>query len=330
MEEVQYYFISVGEKNYFYTLRYFYHKQLWKNNEFGKPTFEIVTGSRHVRNLSHDFDEAVRIAKEYMAENNYKKLHITAPQEIMSERADVTSITAYEQKLSNKIFLSGKNVGCHVSDVDKSYVLWSILNLHNENAPLEQKRRNTTLINGQICFDYATEQGWMNEWLSEGEALLKSENSSDMDEINSIINGEVFHIGKYQNEAISEFGYTKKKQLKSAVVDYLTYMANQDTVIDKIIKKGEHEFIEHDDGLDEVFITTAMLKLENLTPHAILKNRFVLTVLMCRHLCHKLGLGRKFIYMIKYTFQSVQKVEYSDQDKLNRILKHLHEQNKAE
>lgn len=211
MEEVQYYYISVGEKSYFYTLRYFYHKKLWKNNEFGTHTFEIVTGSRHERNLSHDFDEAVRIAKEYMASKNYKlPLHTDEPKETMNERADVTGITAYEEKLSNKILLSGKNVGCHVSEVDKSYVLWSILNVHNEDAPIEQKRRNTTLINGQICFDYATEQGWLNEWLSEGENLLKGENFSDMDEINSIINGEVFHIGKYQNQALSEFGYTKK------------------------------------------------------------------------------------------------------------------------
>jgi len=329
MEEVQYYFISVGEKSYFYTLRYFYHKKIWSTNENGQHSFELTTGSRHVRNLNHDFDIAVSIAKEYMANKKSKMpLHTKAPTETMNERADVTSITAYEEKLSNKIFLSGKNVGCHVSEVDKSYVLWSIINLHNDNAPLEQKRRNTTLINGKICFDYATEQGWLNEWLTEGENLLKSENNSDMDEINRILDGDVFHIGKYRNESLAEFGYTKKKQLRSAVVDYLIYMSKQETSIDRIIKKGKHEYVEHDDGLDEVFITTDMLQAESISPHSIRHDGFILTVLMCRHLCYKLGIGKRFGHT-KFIFK-YQSVENTDMEKLKRSLKHLYEQGKEE
>lgn len=327
MEEVQYYFISVGEKSYFYTLRYFFHKKVWRTHENGIKSFDVVTGSRHVRNLNHDFDEAVRIAKEYMAKHKYASpLKTTLPKENMSDRADVTSITSYDEKIAKQIFLSGKYIGCHVSEVDKGYVHWAVLNLHNEHAHIDQKRRNTTLINGQICFNYASEQGWLQEWIKLGEELLGTANDSDIDEINKIINSDVFQCGKYRNESLSDFGYTKKKELRSKVVDYLIYMSNQQTKIDKALDDENNKFVSHDDGVDDVFITTETLKKYNLTAHSILHDSFILTVLICRHLCRTLGIGRVHRFT-KYIFTSVA-VEFTDNEKIRRALNHHNSQTK--
>ena len=66
MNQEDYYFVSVGEKSYFYTLNYSYiHINYVKSGIEQRPFPIAERRYTFIRNLSHDFDEAMEKAKAW-------------------------------------------------------------------------------------------------------------------------------------------------------------------------------------------------------------------------------------------------------------------------
>ena len=75
MNQEDYYFVSVGEKSYFYTLNYSYiHIKYIKSGIEQRPFPIAERRYTFLRNLSHDFDEAMEKAKAWYASDSYQAI----------------------------------------------------------------------------------------------------------------------------------------------------------------------------------------------------------------------------------------------------------------
>ena len=193
-----YYFVGIGEKSYFYTLNYSYIHYVYEKNTDGKVLPSAVRKYTFIRNLSHDFDEAMAKATEW--HKNHKTdnpLKLLDSPKSMSER--------------EKGILEAR-----VAAIKAGWIAEDDQNLM-----------------AQICYNYADEQGWVDEWTKIGQdKYFDPEYESNL---NSVINGDLFLVGKYKNQSLKDFGYTKKKTMKVAVQDYLNWFRKQKTLVDEVI-----------------------------------------------------------------------------------------------
>lgn len=233
--------MSVGEKSYFYTLNYSYIDYVYEKSTDGKVLTSAVRKYQFMRNLSHDFDEAIAKAKEW--HKNHKTdnpLKLMDSPKAMSER-EKGLLEARVAAIKAGWIPFGKYRDQHVSSIDKSYIHWVILNIYNPELAEDDQN-----LMAQICYNYADEQGWIDAWTKSGQdKYFDPEYESNL---NAAINGDVFLVGKYRNQSLQDFGYTKKKTVKVAVQDYLIWFKNQKTLVDDVIAKFNLQPELMDDG----------------------------------------------------------------------------------
>lgn len=273
-----YYYVSTGEKSYFYTLNVSYIDIVYKRGAppMCKPIPMAVRRYQFIKNLSHDFEAAQEAAKAWVKEKNISfPLKLLSEPKAMSER-EKGILAAYLARIEAGYLPFGKYADRHVSEVDKSYIHWVVKNLYDpEVAEGEQNEM------AQICYNYADQQGWIKEWLEQASANLCPEGYSD--ELNSIINGEIFPMGKYEGQAYSEIAYTKKGTLKVAVQNYLDWLSKSDNHVKKLVREGIIEPELCEDG-NEYYV----LKSEHFKDQRNGKpDNFLLTVLMIKNLRRK-------------------------------------------
>lgn len=223
-----YYFVGIGEKSYFYTLNYSYIHYVYEKNTDGKVLPSAVRKHTFIRNLSHDFDEAMAKATEW--HKNHKTdnpLKLLDSPKSMSER-EKGILEARVAAIKAGWIPFGKYRDQHISNVDKSYIHWVILNIYDPELAEDDQN-----LMAQICYNYADEQGWIDEWTKIGQdKYFDPEFESNL---NSVINGDLFLVGKYKNQSLKDFGYTKKKTMKVAIQDYLNWFRKQKTLVDEVI-----------------------------------------------------------------------------------------------
>lgn len=262
-----YYFISVGEKTYFYTLRYSYLDVRYFQNEDGSVESLPLRKESYIRNLSHDFDEAIQKAKEYYAKHAYlAELRLPKHPRELSER-QLGATAALRESLETKILPTGKYTGSHVSDVQKDYVQWVVANLYEVDEIATPKN-----ILAHICYNHAVETGWFDEWVETGKAAIESKN--DADNVNSLINEGEILIGKKSGEKIEDFAFTKKKTIRANAESYLYWLVNQDTTFDKY----DPELVTDADGNEVCIINSKYY--ENTESKTI--SKFDISVIIAR------------------------------------------------
>lgn len=290
MNQNDYYYVSVGEKSYFYTLNYSYmDTQYSKVGDEQKVVETKVRKHTFLRNLSHDFTEAMAKAQEWhKVRNSGIPLVLLDSPYAMSAREK----GLLEQRLAaiKAGYLPvGKFANQHVSSVDKAYIHWVILNIYDPDLADDSQN-----LMAQVCYNYADEQGWIDEWVKKGQDSYFDPNYEDA--ANAIINGDVFLVGQYKNDSIKDFGYTKKGTIKVSVLNYLQWFAKQKTYVDEVIERFSIPFQLMEDG-KEYYV----LKSEHFDNVKSGKPQdFDLTVLMVRQfLASK---GYKFpLYRFKWT-----------------------------
>lgn len=243
MNKQDYYYISVGEKTYFYTLKYSYVDNRYFANEDGSYETLPIRVECYIRNLSHNFDTAIQKAKEYHAKyGSHTKLVLPESERELSERA--TGITeALRQSLDTKILPTGKFAGRHVSEVYKEYIQWVVGNLYNPDECATPPN-----ILGHICYNYAVENGWLDEWVEAGKKSLESKN--DANRVNVLIEDGKILIGRKSGEQIEGFAFTKKKTIRVSAESYIYWLANNETVFDKF----NPELVADENGNDVCII----------------------------------------------------------------------------
>ena len=249
MEKCQdYYYMSVGLKSYYYTLNYCRKDFIYSHD--GEGNYDRTPVDRHhfIRNLSHDFEEAVEKAKQWHKENGGGlRMALMSSPNAMSEREKAEYLKRLERIKEGK-FNSGQHKNQYVKDVPKSYVHWMICNVYNPNKSEEDQH-----LSAQICYTYADEQGWIDEWAEKGRNKVFPPNYET--EVNNLINDEVMLCGKYRETPISDFIYTKKKTFRVREYEYLIWMAQQNSLINRIIKRFELKPELMEDGKEYYTLT---------------------------------------------------------------------------
>lgn len=272
MNQEDYYFVSVGEKSYFYTLNYSYiHIRYVKSGIEQRPFPIAERRYTFIRNLSHDFDEAMEKAKAWhKAIKSKNPLKLLESPKAMSER-DKNKLLDRMAVISEGIIPCGKYNGQHVSTVEKSYIHWVLLNIYDPDLPEGEQN-----LMAQICYNHAEEQGWIDEWTQNVQATYFSPEVGIL--LNAIIEDDVFLVGKYKDQSLKDFGYTKKGSMKLKVADYLLWFARQTTFIDRIITSNDLKPELMEDG-NEYYI----LKSEHFASSKSAKpTDYDLTVMMVR------------------------------------------------
>lgn len=272
MNQEDYYFVSVGEKSYFYTLNYSYiHINYVKSGIEQRPFPIAERRYTFIRNLSHDFDEAMEKAKAWHeAVKSKNPLKLLESPLAMSER-DKNQLLDRIAVISEGIIPCGKYKDQHVSTVEKSYIHWVLLNIYDPELPEGEQN-----LMAQICYNYAEEQGWIDEWTQNVQASHFGPEIGE--ELNAIIEGDVFLVGKYKDQSLKDFGYTKKGPMKLKVADYLLWFSRQITWLDNYLKRNEIQPELMEDGnkyyvlKSEFFASTKKAK----------PTEYDLTVLMAR------------------------------------------------
>lgn len=117
------YYISVGQQEHFYTLRYLFQELVWTRAD-GRPTSFLVERDYHVQNLAHDKQAAIDKALEITGQTlkiDYDK----SP----GQRRTVTvdpSIIRFGQKHC------GKSIHA-VQQEDPDYLVWAAENMTSKN-----------------------------------------------------------------------------------------------------------------------------------------------------------------------------------------------------
>lgn len=244
-----YYFMSVGEKSYFYTLNYSYIEIHYSQNEFGICGQTPVRKYSYIQNLSHDFEQALEKAKQWhKAHGGTLRLKLMDSPNAMSEREQVDYIQRME-RIKQGLFNKGKYANQHVNTVPKSYVHWYLCNMYVPE--LSEGDQN---LNAQICYNYADEQGWIEDWAEKGKQQVFPQGYEQY--LNDTINGDIMLVGRYAEQPFEDYAYTKKKTLRVSVEDYLYWFANQETAIEEIIKKFELKPELAEDGQEYYTLTS--------------------------------------------------------------------------
>lgn len=239
-----YYFVSVGEKSYFYTLNYSYiHIRYVKSGIEQRPFPIAERRYEFLRNLSHDFDEAIEKVKQWHKNENIKcPLRLLDSPRSMSER-EKHELQERTVIIEAGILPVGKYQGQHVSTVDIDYIHWVCRNVYDpEIIDGEQN------LLAQICFNYADEQGWIDRWTQE--VQNKYFGPEVEEQLNNALESDVLLVGKYRGKSLKDFGYTKKGPMKVKIADYIQWFRKQPTVVDTIIRKFNIEPQLMDDGFE--------------------------------------------------------------------------------
>ncbi|WP_411688807.1 hypothetical protein [Acinetobacter indicus] len=274
IQNEDYYFVSVGEKSYFYTLNYSYiHIKYVKSGIEQRPFPVAERRYQFLRNLSHDFDEAMEKAKQWHSNSKSKNpLKLLDSPRSMSER-EKHELQERTAVIEAGYLPVGKFQGQHVSTVDIDYIHWVCRNVYDpELADGEQN------LMAQICFNYADEQGWIDQWTQQ----VQDEHFGPEveDQLNSALESDVLLVGKYRGQSLKDFGYTKKGSMKVKIADYIQWFRKQMTVVDIIINKFKLEPQLMDDGFEYYII-----KSEHFLERAESKpSDYDLTVLMLRQM----------------------------------------------
>lgn len=277
MNQEDYYFVSVGEKSYFYTLNYSYiHIKYIKSGIEQRPFPIAERRYTFLRNLSHDFDEAMEKAKAWhKAVKSKNPLKLLESPLAMSER-EKNQLLDRMAVISEGIIPCGKYKDQHVSTVEKSYIHWVLLNIYNPDLPEGEQN-----LMAQICYNHAEEQGWIDEWTQNVQATFFGPEVGE--ELNAIIESDVFLVGKYKGQSLKDFGYTKKGVRKVKIADYLLWFSRQSTFIDRIISTHELEPELMEDG-NEYYI----FKSEHFSNAQSAKpSDYDLTIMMVRQLLNR-------------------------------------------
>lgn len=290
MNQNDYYYVSVGEKSYFYTLNFSYmDTQYRKVGDEQKVVETKVRKHTFLRNLSHDFSEAMTKAQEW-----HKGLTSEIPLVLLDSPH---AMSAREQGLLEQRLAAikagylpvGKYANQHVSSVEKSYIHWVVLNIYDPDLADDSQN-----LMAQICYNYADEQGWIEEWVKNGQDTYFDPDYEDV--VNNIINGDVFLVGQYRNESIQEFGFTQKGKIKVSVLNYLQWFAKQKIYVDEVVDRFSLPLELMEDG-KEYYV----LRSEHFTNVKSGKPQdFDLTVLMVRHFLASKGFTHP-LYRFKWT-----------------------------
>lgn len=274
IQNEDYYFVSVGEKSYFYTLNYSYiHIRYVKSGVEQRPFPIAERRYQFLRNLSHDFDEAMVKAMQWHSEAKTNcPLRLLDSPRSMSEREkhDLQKRTAI---IEAGVLPVGKFQGQHVSTVAIDYIHWICRNVYNpEIADGEQN------LMAQICFNYAEEQGWIDRWTQQVQDTSFALEIGD--KLNAALEDDLFLVGKYRGQSLKDFGYTKKGPMKVNVADYIQWLRKQSTVVDTIINKFNLEPQLCEDGFEYYIIKSEYFFEMNETK----PNDYELTILKLRQM----------------------------------------------
>ena len=241
-----YYYISTGDKSYFYTLNYSYLEPIYKHNCNHVLMFAgYERKSVYICNLSHDFDEAIQKAKILS-----KDVHLKIPKSPldMNEREKI-EIANKISIVSEGIMPYGKYKDTHVKDVPLGYIIWIVLN----------RPESDTLY--LICYEYLIKNNYIEQWVSDLNEKVNSNQNT------TLVIKDVFECGKYNGMEFSEVALTKKSQLKKTFIGYYSYIMNS---INNIFEANT----------DNGTLTLSRTLLKNYISIDGMPNNFIKTALM--------------------------------------------------
>lgn len=243
MDNEAYYFISTGEKTYFYTLNYTYLEPVYKQNcNFQWMIADYERKYEYICNLSHDFDEAILKAKSIV--ESYRgdaKLVIPSSPTDMNER-EKNDIEKTKKIVDEGVLLTGKYANTHISNVPLEYMAWVVAN---------QSKSNTLYL---ICEKYLIDNNYIQTWMND---LANKINNKNNEKINvDLINSKMFRVGKFSGESFNDIAFTKKGELKKSFLDYYNFMKSN---IKEIIKCAI-DFDDNDDYHICLNLTSDLLK----------------------------------------------------------------------
>lgn len=296
MQRLDYYFMSVGEKSYFYTLNYAYTEAVYRSNEHGTYIADSVQRFAFIQNLSHDFDEAVLKAKKKWHENSDTSapLKLLEAANSMSER-ELSEYKKRAERLERGILIGGKYSNQQVATLPKSYVFWIITHIYNPNLIDDEQN-----LNAQICFNHAHESGWINEWVQATKNHLFPENQNEI--LNAKVTSTVMTCGNYSGEDINDFLYTKKKTYKKASMNYLEWFSEQVKPIDEMFFNLDIPPVKDETGQRYLTITSK----DYLAAHKELPSAFLLNAIAVKNfLAKKTGNPKAVMYRFDWQYLSI-------------------------
>lgn len=293
------YYMSVGEKTYYYTLNATYvHTSYIPYGDEGQ--YEEHKEIRHhfIRNLSHDFETAKEKAIAWVAEHGCKEKPLKLLDTPYSMNARQEGILeAIREMIAEGKMPSGKYAGVHISEVPMSYIHWAICNLYHPDVIETQNGRL-----GLMCYDYAQKQGWIDAWVKEGSGDLNDpEYQKELDET---IAAGVILCGKHEGVAIKDMIYTKKGTIKVASLNYLNWLATSKMSLDYLVSDStDIPYVKDEDGNRIYHITT-----EHMAERGQLKklNRFELSILVARQYLYDNKMNDRRVRMYKIHWNEVE------------------------
>lgn len=252
---MNYYYMSVGEKTYYYTLNYCYtdlvHENVPTANGIAHVARTIVRHT-YIRNLSHDFDQAISRLKELERELNLENVkYMSSPCDMNPREKGI--IEARNKAIAAEIITSGKYYGYHVKDVPEDYIIWTIVNRYNPEST------NETV---HICYNYADKKGLLKDWILQGKESHKNKQENNVTRINNALLNETILIGKFKGKTFNEVAYTKKGTINKNFLGYYDFL-NQSISIRGIagdFNDDETSFIFTDANIDNSQLTLIVLR----------------------------------------------------------------------
>lgn len=133
------YYISTGEKNCFYTLRYRFSEPTWIQGPHGATAGPAKERDYHICNLSIDRDEAIRKAKERTGKD-------------LTADFDLSKIDR-RKNVDWSIFQFGHHIGESIHEVkltDPDYLIWVAENMRSDGRNGETVELITSLMSHEL------------------------------------------------------------------------------------------------------------------------------------------------------------------------------------
>lgn len=250
-----YYYMSTGEKSYFYTLNVCFTETIYV------PTY-CPTGLCHmpkevirhhfIRNLGHDFQESIARLQQLETELELENVIYLDSPFAMNAR-EKCAIEARNETIGKGILQSGKYIGSHVSEVPESYVLWNVLNTYHPE--------NNNIL-GHICYNYADSQGWLKEWITKGKEISANLHTVKVEQIKNCLENEIFMIGKYKGQTFNDIAYTQKGAINKNVLNYYDFLKSSISLrdVDMDFKDDEDVMNFSDTNIDNSQLTLIMFR----------------------------------------------------------------------
>lgn len=296
-----YYYMSVGEKTYFYTLNYCYTDTIYEtvNTANGVSHFpRTIVRHNYIRNLSHDFDQAVARLQELEVELDLKNVqYMSSPCDMNPREKGI--VEARNKAIAAEIITYGKHYGKHVKDVPVDYILWTILNRYQPDST------NETV---QICYNYAEQQGLLKEWIENGREMYKKRQVTNVSRVEDALLNETILIGKFKGQTFNDVAYTKKGAINKNFLAYYEFLSQSISLRD----------LDGDLNDDHTVYTFTDGNIDNSC----------LTLIVIRNALFTRGIKGKFKYEFKNDTK-VEKGEISDIDAIRMYNNTTHRDMKA-